>query len=148
MDINYLLFLQELREKLSPAVEIFMGIISAIDVHFMVILIPALFYWCLNKKNGEFIFFTYCFGDFLNGVLKLSVCCYRPWIRDPRIIPSKYAIAHATGYSFPSGHSVNAGTIFVSTVNVSPILFVPLMLALPVILAGFTSTYMIFCALL
>lgn len=115
MDITYLLFLQELREKLYPTVEIFMGIVSAIDVHFMVILIPALFYWCLNKKNGEFIFFTYCFGDFLNGVLKLSVCCYRPWIRDPRIVPSKYAVAHATGYSFPSGHSVNAGTIFVST---------------------------------
>jgi len=115
MDTTYLLFLQDLRERLCPAVEIFMGIVSTIDVHFMVILIPALFYWCLNKKNGEFIFSTYCFGDFLNGILKLSVCCYRPWIRDPRIIPSKYAVAHATGYSFPSGHSVNAGTIFVST---------------------------------
>ena len=39
MDITCLLFLQDLREKLPPAVEIFMGIISAIDVHFMVILI-------------------------------------------------------------------------------------------------------------
>lgn len=112
MNIAYLLFLQDLRNKLTPEIEIFMGMISTIDVHFTVIFIPALLYWCFNKKNGEFVFFTYCLGDFINGFLKLSVCCYRPWVRDSRIIPSQYAISHATGYSFPSGHSVNAGTIF------------------------------------
>ena len=115
MDISYLLLLQGIREKLGPAVEVFMGIISAIDVHAMVILIPAILYWCLSKRDGQFVFFTFGFGEILNGILKLSVCCYRPWIRDARIIPSKYAVAGATGYSFPSGHSTNAGTIFVST---------------------------------
>ena len=114
MDISYLLFLQNIREALGPAVEVFMGIISEIDVHFLVILIPAILYWCINKKDGQFVFFTYGLGEFLNGILKLSVCCYRPWIRDSRIIPSQYAIKGATGYSFPSGHSTKAGTVFVS----------------------------------
>ncbi|MBQ9599091.1 MAG: hypothetical protein IJR33_04675, partial [Clostridia bacterium] len=62
MDISYLLLLQGIRETLGPAVEVFMGIISAIDVHAMVILIPAILYWCLSKKDGQFVFFTFGFG--------------------------------------------------------------------------------------
>ena len=114
MDINYLLFLQNMRETLGSGIEIFMGTISAIDVHALIILIPGVLYWCLNKRDGQFVFFTFGLGEFLNGILKLSVCCYRPWIRDPRVIPSQYAIAGATGYSFPSGHSMIAGSVYVS----------------------------------
>jgi len=115
MDISYLLFLQNIREALGSGVEMFMGIISAVAVHHAIIFIPAIMYWCFNKKNGQFVFFTFGFAQFLNGILKLSVCCYRPWIREPRIIPSQYAIAQATGYSFPSGHATVAGGLFVSS---------------------------------
>ena len=40
--------------------------------------------------------------------MKLTFCVYRPWIRDPRIIPAGDSIKTATGYSFPSGHVMNA----------------------------------------
>ena len=36
------------------------------------------------------------------------MCVYRPWIRDPNIIPPESAKLNATGYSFPSGHSSSA----------------------------------------
>ena len=47
-----------------------------------------------------------------HGLLKVTACVYRPWIRDPRIIPDVDAQAAATGYSFPSGHSMNAAALY------------------------------------
>ena len=51
----------------------------------------------------------------LNAAIKLTVCCYRPWIRDPRVVPAGDAITTATGYSFPSGHSVWSSSLYGST---------------------------------
>ena len=48
----------------------------------------------------------------VNGLLKVTACVYRPWIRDARIIPDSNAMATATGYSFPSGHSMNGASLF------------------------------------
>ena len=59
MDISYLLFLQNIRDALGQGVEAFMGAISTIGVHYLVILVPAILYWCINKKDGLFVFFTY-----------------------------------------------------------------------------------------
>ena len=48
----------------------------------------------------------------VNGLLKVAACVYRPWIRDPRVVPNEKALAEATGYSFPSGHSMNAAAVY------------------------------------
>ena len=48
----------------------------------------------------------------VNGVLKVTACAYRPWIRDARIVPYGNSMTTATGYSFPSGHTMNAATVF------------------------------------
>ena len=44
--------------------------------------------------------------------LKTSICAYRPWVRDARIVPIKDALPSATGFSFPSGHTVNVAGVF------------------------------------
>ena len=55
-------------------------------------------------------------GEVINGLLKLIVCAYRPWIRSDKINPAGDSKVAATGYSFPSGHStvatIHYGTIF------------------------------------
>jgi hypothetical protein len=56
--------------------------------------------------------FSYVGARFINAVLKLTVCCYRPWIRDPRVVPSPAALGGAGGYSFPSGHSSSGMGLF------------------------------------
>ena len=48
----------------------------------------------------------------VNGFLKVTACVYRPWIRDARIVPDSAALAEATGYSFPSGHSMNGASLY------------------------------------
>jgi membrane-associated phospholipid phosphatase len=88
-----------------------MEAVSLFAVTYLIITV-ALIYWCINKRSGIYILSSYTFAVAFNAVLKLTVCAYRPWIRDPRIIPAGDAITTATGYSFPSGHTITATPIY------------------------------------
>lgn len=105
MDISYLLWLQQVRLAMGPVAEKFFLGVSKIPGSPLTILIPAFLYWCLDKRSGLFVMFNFSAGRMLNQLVKNTVCCYRPWIRDARVVPAKDALAEATGYSFPSGHT-------------------------------------------
>ena len=112
MDLDYLLFLQEIRQSLPPCVEHFFATLSAINVHPLLFTIPFIIYWCVDKRRGQILLTAVWLGNILNSFAKLSVCCYRPWIRNEAIVPARRAIPGATGYSFPSGHTATAVTVF------------------------------------
>ncbi len=111
MDIEYLLFLQTLRNALGGSLdEIFNGISKvAVDV---MPLLPAIIYWCVSKSWGKRFLTTLWGGEVVNGLVKLTVCAYRPWIRSSLIEPAGDSKVAATGYSFPSGHTMCATTIY------------------------------------
>lgn len=112
MDISYLLWLQGAREALPAVVERFFVMVSALAISNALILIPCVLYWCFDKRAGQYLVFTFSWGAFLNQFLKNTICCYRPWIRSAAIHPSADALAEATGYSFPSGHTQTAASLF------------------------------------
>lgn len=112
MDLQCLLFLQELREQLPFFVEKFLAVVSALVVHPLLFTIPFIIYWSVDKRKGQVFITAVWLGNILNSLTKLSVCCYRPWIRNPEIHPSPLTIKGATGYSFPSGHTTNATAFF------------------------------------
>ena len=73
--------------------------------------IAILFYWCISKRQGYYILVTGVVGSVINQWLKIVCRIPRPWIIDPDFKPVGDAVAEATGYSFPSGHTQNiAGT--------------------------------------
>lgn len=111
MDIDYLLWLQEFRNATGNVLTPFLENLSLFAVTYL-IMIPALIYWCSDRKKGLCTLFTYCFCCAVNAVVKLCVCAYRPWIRDSRVLPAGDAITTATGYSFPSGHTSTAGAVY------------------------------------
>ena len=111
MDIDYLLTLQHFRERIHDALTPFMEFISLFAVSCL-ILIPAFIYWCTDKRIGLYSLSSYALSSVLNVVIKLTACVYRPWIRDSRIIPAGDSVRTATGYSFPSGHTTNAVSIY------------------------------------
>ena len=111
MDIQYLLWLQDFRNGIHDALTPFMEMISLFAVTYLII-IPAFLYWCVDKKSGLYTLATYNACIAVNAVLKLTVCAYRPWIRDSRVLPAGDAITTATGYSFPSGHTSTATPIY------------------------------------
>ena len=112
MDISILLLLQEFRNGIGACLVDFMSKMSFIGETSTVLIITALIYWCVNKDIGKYLLMGWGFNRVVNGLLKVTACVYRPWIRDPRIIPDVEAMADATGYSFPSGHSMSGASLF------------------------------------
>lgn len=111
MDITYLLFLQNFRNNIHDAWTPFLENLSLFAVTYL-LLLPVFIYWCVSKRKGLFTLCAMNLCVAINAVIKLSVCAYRPWIRDTRILPAGDAITTATGYSFPSGHTTTATPIY------------------------------------
>ena len=111
MDIEYLLLLQRFRESIQDALTPFMEQLSLFSVTYL-IMIPVFVYWAVDKKKGLYTLVSYYLCCGVNALVKLTACVYRPWIRDPRVLPAGDAIRTATGYSFPSGHTATAGPIY------------------------------------
>ena len=111
MDIEYLLLLQRFRESIHNALTPFMESVSLFAVTYL-IMIPVFVYWAVDKRKGLYTLVSYFLCCGFNAMLKLTACVYRPWIRDARVLPAGDAITTATGYSFPSGHTVTAGPIY------------------------------------
>jgi membrane-associated phospholipid phosphatase len=107
MDLQYLFLLQQLRAMLGGCLdEIFNGL-SKVAVVVMPLL-PVAIYWCVSKKWGYRFLATIWCGEVVNGLVKLTVCAYRPWIRAAGLEPAGDSKVAATGYSFPSGHTMCA----------------------------------------
>ncbi len=111
MDITILLALQEFRNGPGACLLSFMTKMSYIGEMTTVLTIMALIYWCVSKEFGSYLLMGWSGVRVVNGFLKVTACAYRPWIRDARIIPDPEAKALATGYSFPSGHSMNGASL-------------------------------------
>ena len=112
MDINTLLILQQFRHGTGSILTDFFLKMSYIGEMTVVLIIIAEIYWSVNKEFGNYLLMGWSSNRVVNGFLKVTACAYRPWIRDARIIPNTEALETATGYSFPSGHSMNAASLY------------------------------------
>ena len=111
MDLQYLHFLQNIREHNPEFIERFFVFITELDVNAFIILIPCILFWCFSKHAGQIVFFTYNAGTCLNTILKNILCIKRPFVRDLTLHPSTLT-AKPLNYSFPSGHSTIAANVF------------------------------------
>ena len=108
--MEYLLYLQQLRES-APTIlnesilffSEFMGGTGALAV-------MALVYWCISKHAGSFMLLNFSSAYMMNQTLKNIFCVTRPFLRDSRLHP----YATATGYSFPSGHTMMGTAVYSS----------------------------------
>lgn len=111
LDIQYLLLLQGLRNATGGIFDEFFNALTKFAVDVLPYL-PFIVFWCSDKKWGYRFITTMGIGEVLNGLIKLTVCAYRPWIRSDLIEPAGDSKKAATGYSFPSGHTVKATEIY------------------------------------
>lgn len=109
MDIEILLALQSVRESLGSGFENVAAAFSDSAMMAGLVVCPIV-YWCVHKKTGQFALLCFSFGNYLNQFVKNIACVYRPWIADSRVVPASGALKGATGYSFPSGHTVMSAT--------------------------------------
>ncbi len=112
VDIDILLGLQAFRNGSGAFLADFMTKMTFLGEVNTVIVIMAIIYWGVNKELGTGLLMGWSGNRLANGVMKVTVCAYRPWIRDARILPYGSSMTTATGYSFPSGHSMNAASAY------------------------------------
>ncbi len=112
MDIEILLWLQNFRESLGDILTPFVNWLSHAAITWL-LFVPFIVYWCISKKSGLFMIMSVCISRYLNGIMKVTACAYRPFVRDARIIPAGHK---PSGYSFPSGHTMWASPILGSLI--------------------------------
>jgi len=74
----------------------------------------CLLYWCADKRLAYRIGMSFFASGLLVQGLKITFRVDRPWIIDPDFKPIESALETATGYSFPSGHTQSASSLFTS----------------------------------
>lgn len=111
MDLQYLLLLQQLRNSAGGWLTSIMLFVSDLASNGSLIICVAVF-WGVSRELGYW-FISNCISSLLfNNTLKLTACIYRPWIRCPELVPPASALRSATGYSFPSGHTQLASSLY------------------------------------
>ncbi len=141
MDLQYLLWLQGLRTCLAAGLEDLLALFSDSATFFVILM--CLLYVIVDKKKFCHVLFCYSICSSLNALIKISACVYRPWIREPKIVPAKKSLGTATGYSFPSGHTSAAASCAVGTISQyknKPALVI--ILSLYVLLVAFSRNFL------
>lgn len=107
--MSFLWFLEELR---TPFLDRLMEAVTWLGQETVLLPVLCLFYWCLDKNFAYILGFSSFTSGLLMQALKITFRIPRPWILDPKFHPVKSAVAHATGYSFPSGHTQSSTSLF------------------------------------
>ena len=90
MDINILLALQDFRNGAGAFLAGFFSKMTWLGELNTALIIMALLYWCVSKDFGAYLLMGWSGNRLVNGMLKVTVCAYRPWIRDARVVPYGY----------------------------------------------------------
>ena len=115
LQIQYLLLLQDFREFTNGTFDQFFISSTWLGEIIIPFSFIAIMYWGFNKKAGEFLLLVFGINLYFNVFLKMFACIPRPWILDERVCPIKSVMPMADGYSFPSGHTAGAMSVWGST---------------------------------
>ena len=91
---------------------------------FAILLLMAV-YWCWDKRLGEYLLFSLYAAMSVNGLMKDLICRPRPFLNeqfgDLRYVRVKGLLVDteslSSSWSFPSGHSQTAGSLYGSLMN-------------------------------
>ena len=87
MDIQYLLFLQNIREMFGGVLDSFMLKATELGEQTITFLVLAFIYWCVDKHTGVLMAFNVSIACTWNQFIKWKCRIERPWVRDERIVP-------------------------------------------------------------
>ena len=105
-------FLKYLESIRTPFGETFFYIMTFFGEEVVLLGVMGIIYWCVNKKTAYRMTFAYLLSALFINTLKVSLKIERPWVRDPEFTAVERAKVTATGYSFPSGHTQNATSLY------------------------------------
>ena len=92
----------------SPFLDTFFSLITHLGSETLFLAIAIIVFWYFSKTKGYYLMTVGFFGTLINQFLKLLCRIPRPWVKDPNFTIVEAAREEATGYSFPSGHTLAA----------------------------------------
>lgn len=104
--------LQAIAQMRTPFGEKLWQFLTFLGEETFIVVVLCLLFWCVNKNLSYKIGTTFFLGGLLTQGLKITFQIPRPWVFDPNFKPVGTAIEAATGFSFPSGHTASAGSLF------------------------------------
>lgn len=135
-------FLRLLESIRTPIGDAFFSLITHLGEETIFIVIGLIFFWCINKKEGYYLFSIGLLGTVINQFLKLVFRIPRPWVRDPNFTIVESARAEATGYSFPSGHTQSSVGVFGGIARWNKSLWVRIICIALCVLVPFSRMYL------
>lgn len=107
--MDFLWMLEGIR---TPFLDKLMQLITYFGQEMVIIVVICLIYWCIDKRFAYQLGFIYFTAGLVVQTLKITFRIPRPWVLDSTFPPVQSAVAGATGYSFPSGHTQGAVCLF------------------------------------
>lgn len=94
----------------SPFFDSFFSLATMLGEQYVIIAIIAWVYWNISKKEGFILTYLFLISTLVNSLLKVAFHTKRPFQVLDDIAGKR--VHTATGYSFPSGHTQGATTMF------------------------------------
>lgn len=132
-------FLQGIRNPIWTGFNL---VITNLGTEIILIAILCALYWCINKKYAYRIGFAYFISGLAIQTIKIICKVPRPWILSKKIKPVKEAVAGATGYSFPSGHTQSATSLYGTIAYNSKKRVVHVIMLILILAVGFSRMYL------
>ena len=135
-------FLYSLEAIRTPALSSVVSLLTHLGSEVVFMAIAILLYWCVDKKKGLTVLCAGFIGILACEAAKLVFRVPRPWVRDPSFTIVESAREAATGYSLPSGHTVNAavysGSLFLQAKKKG----LRILYAVPIAVVAFSRLYL------
>ena len=96
----------------SPFLDILIGLITRLGEEELILVVICAAFWCVNKQLAYKAGIVFFLSSITVQGAKITFRIDRPWVLDPSFNPVPSAMARATGYSFPSGHTQAGATLF------------------------------------
>lgn len=135
-------FLRMLEGIRTPLGEAFFLFVTNGGSEIMLLGLISILYWCFDKKLAYRLTFAYLPSALAVNIIKLTCRIERPWVLDPNFRAVEKALPAATGYSFPSGHTQNATTLFATLSYVSKKIWLKIVFFLIIPIVMFSRTYL------
>jgi undecaprenyl-diphosphatase len=107
--VSILLFFQKIANPVLDKLAVFFTLFGEGTISICVMLAIL---WCIDKRKGFAIAGTVFYGLTGMSIMKAIVRMPRPFTVIPELAAKR--ISTATGYSFPSGHTTTAATLYTS----------------------------------
>ncbi len=134
--------LKALSKIRSPFLDTLMGLFTRLGEEIIVFGAICILFWCIDKKTAYKLGLVFFGSGIAVQGAKVSFCIERPFVIDPSLKPVANATEAATGYSFPSGHTQSATSMFGYLAFNLKSIWLKILCVLAFLLVGFTRMYL------